>query len=180
MATPAPNANEAETLPAEKALSPHAAAQAKYRAKNLDAEREKARLRMRLLREHRRPPRPDIYATPVLMVHREEFQEFKEFINKVKPVHVRVNTEDPQEVADFERLLASNPCVETFSVGSDEEVAVFYDLQLRFNRYPEWREELADYRDIIQEYSPEELDKMQLEARAKLVNKHIILARGGF
>ncbi|KAJ7460130.1 hypothetical protein B0H11DRAFT_2242354 [Mycena galericulata] len=173
MATAAPNA-EAETLPAQKASSPHAAAQAKYRAKNLDAEREKAKLRMRLLREQRRPPpRPDIYAT-------EEFQEFKEFINKVKPIHVRVNTEDPQEVADFERLLASNPCVETFSVGSDEEVAVFYHLQLRFNRYPEWREELADYRDIIQEYSPEELDQMQLEARARLANKHIILARGGF
>ncbi|KAJ7433906.1 hypothetical protein B0H11DRAFT_1939127 [Mycena galericulata] len=114
----------------------------------------------------------------LLMGHREEFQEFKEFINKVKPVHVRVNTEDPQEVADFERLLASNPCVETFSVGSDEEVAVFYNLQLRFNRYPEWREELADYRDIIREYSPQELDEMQLEARAKLANKHIILARG--
>ncbi|KAJ7439917.1 hypothetical protein B0H11DRAFT_1934146 [Mycena galericulata] len=178
------------TVLPEPQRSPHAKSQAKYRAKNAEAEREKARLRMRKLRE-RQSTKPDFYATYVVRAlescpanadreDSEEFKEFSEYINKVKPVHLRVNTEDPQEVADFDRLIASNPCVETLGPGSEEDIAVFYNLQLRFNRYPEWREELADYRDIIQEYSKEELDEMQLVARAKLANKCIILARGGF
>ncbi|KAJ7780814.1 hypothetical protein DFH07DRAFT_950037 [Mycena maculata] len=156
--------------------SPHAAAQARYRARNAEAEREKARLRMRKKREQSKEQSTlpaELYTTP-------EFLEFREFINKVKTVELRVNRDDPAELAEFNRLIATNPCVEDLGAATNEVVAYYYCLQVRFNRYPEWQEELADYRDIVQEHTTEELDQMQLDARARLANKMIILARGGF
>lgn len=84
---------------------------------------------------------------------------------------------DPEAVAEFRTLLASNPCVE--DLGDRDEDFVEEEYLLR-GRYPEWREELADYRDILVEYTTEELDEMQLHWRARQLQKSVILARGGF
>ncbi|KAJ7136480.1 hypothetical protein C8R43DRAFT_1132381 [Mycena crocata] len=181
-------------------LSGRAAAQARYRAKNADAEREKAKLRMRRLREQRKeiPTKaepdvnlgmvlPGLSATneAILNMTREElwasddFKEFTEYCNRVKIVKLTFDADDPQEVEDFKKFMASNPCVEDLPPYDEEGVEWVYWCHLAYGNYPEWKEELADYRDIITEMSPEQLDKAQLEARARIL-PHTLLARGGF
>ncbi|KAF8196392.1 hypothetical protein K438DRAFT_1968109 [Mycena galopus ATCC 62051] len=168
--------------------SQHAAAQAKYRAKNAGAEREKARLRMRRLREKRkevteeRNSRGETYEEFMARECKEfrsahEYQEFREFCNKVKAVHLHVDFEDANEVAAVEKFLASNPSIEDLPAYDEDYIEYLYRRQ---ERYPEWREELADYRDIVAENTPEELDRLQAEAHLKLPSRYIILARGGF
>ncbi|KAJ7859274.1 hypothetical protein B0H13DRAFT_1901523 [Mycena leptocephala] len=124
----------------------HATAQAKYCEKNKDAEKEKAKLRMRKLREERkhcsreedRNSEGETYAEFMARECQElratlEFQEFREFCNKVKVVRLDIDFQDPGE-----------------------------------ERFPEWKAELADYRDLVEEKTGEELDRLQCEARAKL------------
>jgi uncharacterized protein YcaQ len=94
------------------------------------------------------------------------------------PLWVRYDKNDPTEVAAFKELLASNPCVEELGWVSEEAAAEHWHMSRA--SHPEWREELADYRDLIAEHTAEELDQMQLDARAKLPDKRLILARGGF
>ncbi|KAJ7863881.1 hypothetical protein B0H13DRAFT_2353931 [Mycena leptocephala] len=106
-----------------------------------------------------------------------EFQEFREFCNQVKTVRLHADVQDPEEVAKLDRFLHSNPCVGDLPLYDDDYIEYLY---WRRERYPEWKEELADYRDIIAENTEEELDRLQLEARAKLPSRNIILARGGF
>ncbi|KAJ7493551.1 hypothetical protein FB451DRAFT_1164449 [Mycena latifolia] len=159
--------------PDEGSPSAHAAAQAQYRMKNATAEKEKAKLRMRRLCQERKAAQDERDE-----VARQEYEEFRQYCDLVKPFLLHYDRQNPAQVAEFERLLATNPCVADFGP-MDEDYLEFLFHQ-REGRFPEWREELADYQDIITEYTPEELDAMQLEARAKLPNKCIILARGGF
>ncbi|KAF8146730.1 hypothetical protein K438DRAFT_1944429 [Mycena galopus ATCC 62051] len=96
----------------------------------------------------------------------EEFMaQFREFCNKVKAVHLHVDFEDANEVAAVEKFLASNPSIEDLPAYDEDYIEYLYRRQ---ERYPEWREELADYRDIVAENTPEELDRLQAEARLKL------------
>ncbi|KAJ7136984.1 hypothetical protein C8R44DRAFT_869068 [Mycena epipterygia] len=154
--------------------------------RNVEAERLKAKERMRRLHAERKAApelelpetreagnarrRQELHAT-------HEYREFREYVNKVMSRRICYDTKDPNDVADFRALLESNPCVK--DLGDREEYFVEEEYQLR-GRYPEWREELADYRDIIVEYTAEELDYMQVQQRARLPSKTIILASGGF
>ncbi|KAJ6451149.1 hypothetical protein C8R45DRAFT_946364 [Mycena sanguinolenta] len=173
--------------------SGHAVAQAKYRLKNQDSEKEKARLRMRKLREQRklekctdpRNERGETYAQFMDRERREyrsqpDFQDFREYLNKVQAVQLRVDFNDPIDVAAFEELLSRNPCVEDLGTYDDNFVQWLYRRRHNYADLDEWKEELLDYRDIIAEYTPEELDRMQLKARAAQKNRLVILARGGF
>ncbi|KAJ7152682.1 hypothetical protein C8R43DRAFT_950687 [Mycena crocata] len=174
---------KSEPLP-DTTLSARAAAQARYRAKNADAERDKARVRMRRLREERRKSAG--HSTDPVVSHGEEahaihepsgipetirnlsqeelwashdFREFAEYCDKVKIVTLTFDATDPERAEEFKRFMATNPCVEDLPAHDNEEVEWRYFLQLEHDRYPEWKEELADYRDIIAEMTPEELDK---------------------
>ncbi|KAJ7758926.1 hypothetical protein DFH07DRAFT_958062 [Mycena maculata] len=151
--------------------SPHAAAQARYRARNTEAEGEKARLRMHkkhelskkeaTVQEQLYPMRVPFIFPWLLPAHpfnSPEFLAFREYVNKVKTIQLSVNRDDPAEVAEFDRLIATNPCVEDLGPATDEVVSYYYWLQVHFNRYPEWEEELADYQDIVQEHTAEQLD----------------------
>lgn len=75
--------------------------------------------------------------------------------------------------------MSTNPCVEDLPAYDDDGVAWVYWCHLVYGHYPEWREELADYRDIITEMTPAELDLKQLEAQGRF-GRHTLLARGGF
>ncbi|KAJ7874256.1 hypothetical protein B0H13DRAFT_2348668 [Mycena leptocephala] len=106
-----------------------------------------------------------------------EFKEFREFCNKVKAVRLHVDFKNPDEVCDLDLFLCSNPSVEDLPAYDDDHVEFLYRCQ---EWYPKWREELEDYCALITENSAEVLDQLQVEARAKLSNQCIILARGGF
>ncbi|KAF8162288.1 hypothetical protein K438DRAFT_1985218 [Mycena galopus ATCC 62051] len=188
--TPAPP--DAAKSPAR---SSHAEAQAKYRLKHVEAERDKARERMphihvrlrekRKNQNHAQSPernsrgetyekfiarsRADLFAS-------QEFQEFREYCDKV--MVDRVYCKNLQEVADFEVFLSRNPCVEDLGPNGDWYIEHLWDH--REDRFPEWREELADFRDVVAEHTPEELDRMQLEVRSHQRDRYIIRARGGF
>ncbi|KAJ7105660.1 hypothetical protein C8R44DRAFT_745811 [Mycena epipterygia] len=183
--------------------SPHAAAQARYRAKNADTEKEKAKLRMRRLREARkaakeaasttdeceRNERGETYEEFMARECRElrarpspEFREFSEFCNRVKVLHLRCNWDDPQEVADLEDFFNKHqnpcPCAEDLPPYLDDYVECLWHI--REVNYPEWKEELLDFRDFLAETTPEELDRRQLAAQRKFGTRMIIGARGGF
>ncbi|KAJ7016853.1 hypothetical protein C8F04DRAFT_1201434 [Mycena alexandri] len=169
--------------------SPHAAAQAKYRAKHAESEREKAKLRMRRVREARkRPPseernsQGETYSEFIARERAEyrsspDFVDFREFCNKVMSVTLRAEFNEPEEWEELKVFVSGNPCLEDLPPVNEDYVEYLFRRQERF---PEWREELADYRDIVAENTPEELDRLNVEARAKLSNKFTILARGGF
>ncbi|KAJ6490868.1 hypothetical protein C8R45DRAFT_928700 [Mycena sanguinolenta] len=184
--TPAPP-NAAEP----PSRSAHAAAQARYRLKNAETEKEKARDRMRRLcaqrKSKKRPESPErnvpgeIYDEFVARSRAElfssqEYKEFREYCDKVMVDRIHcINFEQAQEFEDF---ISRNPCVEDLGPNSDWYVEHLWHR--RESRFPEWKEELADFHDIIAEHTPEELDRMQLEARSKQRDRYIIRARGGF
>ncbi|KAJ7726635.1 hypothetical protein B0H16DRAFT_1471299 [Mycena metata] len=169
--------------------SAHALAQAKYREKHYESEKEKAKLRMRRLREARKQPpseeRNEAGETYSEFMAREcaeyrstlDFAEFREFCNKVMSVTLRAVSYDPEGQSELDQFIDRNPCLEDLPPNHEDYVEYLYRRQERF---PEWREELADYRDILAENTPEELVQLNIEARAKLNNKYIILAKGGF
>ncbi|KAJ7711356.1 hypothetical protein B0H16DRAFT_1745235 [Mycena metata] len=169
--------------------SAHALAQAKYRVKHYETEREKAKLRMRRLREARKQApleeRNDAGETYSEFMAREraeyrstpDFAEFREFCNKVMSVTLRTVSYEPEGQEELDDFVSRNPCLEDLPPNHDDYVEYLYRRQERF---PEWREELADYRDIVAENTLERLVQLNIEARAKLPNKYIILARGGF
>ncbi|KAJ7763726.1 hypothetical protein B0H16DRAFT_1718380 [Mycena metata] len=186
--------------------SPHAAAQAKYRAKHAESEKEKAKLRMRRfagfafwclthiidfnrLRAARKQPPPEernsrgeTYSEFMARERAEyrsspDFVDFRDFCNKVMSVTLRAEFNEPEEWEELKAFVSTNPCLEDLPPVNEDYVEYLFRRQEHF---PEWREELADYRDIVAENTPEELDRLNLEARAKLSNKFTILARGGF
>ncbi|KAJ7033526.1 hypothetical protein C8F04DRAFT_1183973 [Mycena alexandri] len=169
--------------------SAHAAAQAKYREKHAESEREKAKIRMRRLREARKlqtseernehgETRSDFMARECAEYRSTlEFAEFQEFCNKVMSVTLRTVSYDPKGLEELEEFVSRNPCLEDLPPNHEDYVKYLYRRQERF---PEWREELADYRDIVAENTPEELVRLYVEACAKLKNKFTILAKGGF
>ncbi|KAJ7178544.1 hypothetical protein C8R43DRAFT_942197 [Mycena crocata] len=104
----------------EIVVSPHAAAQAKYRAKNAEAEREKARLRMRKLRQVRKEGPQTSAAAPIDQARQDvipqdyhdssEFKEFCVYMDTLVPVFIDVDDEVPGELGQWEKFLATNPC----------------------------------------------------------------------
>ncbi|KAJ7916658.1 hypothetical protein B0H13DRAFT_2323135 [Mycena leptocephala] len=157
-------------------------------SRNADAEKEKARIRMRSLRERWKRDLEECNSrgeTYMEFMTREceelratpEFQDFRDFCNKVKAVRLCVDFKNPDEVAELDVFLRSNPSVEDLPAYDDNHVEFLYRRQ---EWYLEWREELEDYRAIIAENTAENLDKLQVEAQAKLSSRCIILARGGF
>ncbi|KAJ7170444.1 hypothetical protein C8R43DRAFT_1120874 [Mycena crocata] len=109
-----------------------------------------------------------------------EYKEFMEFCSKVKKVTLTYDAEDPQQVEDFHHFMDTNPCVEDLPPYDEESTQWVYWCHLVYGHYPEWREELADYRDFISEMTPAELDKRQLEKRLTSGAPHTLWARGGF
>ncbi|KAJ7711978.1 hypothetical protein B0H16DRAFT_1815011 [Mycena metata] len=169
--------------------SAHALAQAKYREKHYESEKEKAKLRMRRLREARKQPpseeRNEAGKTYSEFMAREcaeyrstpDFAEFREFCNKVMSVTLRAVSYEPEGQSELDEFISRNPCLEDLPPNHEDYVEYLYRRQERFS---EWREELADYRDIVAEHTPQEIIQLNIEARAKLTNKYIILAKGGF
>jgi hypothetical protein len=88
-----------------------------------------------------------------------------------------IDFQDPEQVAELDQFLSSNPCVEDLPAYDDDYIEYLYRRQERF---PEWKSELADYRDLVEEKTGEELDRLQCEAQAKLRYRNVVLARGGF
>ncbi|KAJ6603279.1 hypothetical protein DFH09DRAFT_1068449 [Mycena vulgaris] len=164
--------------------SPHAAAQTRYRAKNAESKKGKARQRMRRLREERKinAASGETYEQFMLRECQElraspEFDEFRAYCNTVRLVLLRCIKDLPGELAEIEQFLATNPCVEDLPPYDDDGVEYWYHLR---HRYPEWKEELADFRDFVAEHTLEELDRLQSEARAQTTSKLVVRARGGF
>ncbi|KAF8208999.1 hypothetical protein K438DRAFT_1960725 [Mycena galopus ATCC 62051] len=167
--------------PAETAStrSAHAEAQARYRDKLRERRKQEGR--------HESPERNERGETYAEFIARSraelraswpDYEDFREYCDKVMVDRVHVNYKDPAQVAEFEEFLSRNPCVK--DLGPNNEMVIDHWYRQRDDLFPEWKEELADYRDILKEYTSEQLDKMQLAARAKLPSRCIILARGGF
>ncbi|KAJ7661814.1 hypothetical protein B0H17DRAFT_1212133 [Mycena rosella] len=137
--------------------SPHAAAQARYRAKNAEAVRAKARIRMRKYgtKVHRKEPsvetqNGETYEEFMACEHHElrattEYAEFREYCNKVQQRYVRVDYDNPKEVLEWEAFLRTNPCVEDM-VPFDEDY--IEGLWHERDDFPEWKDELALRADI--------------------------------
>ncbi|KAJ7740188.1 hypothetical protein DFH07DRAFT_965372 [Mycena maculata] len=170
----------AQTSVAPSAASAHAIAQAKYRLKNAEAERLKAKSRMQKLREARK--RGAVAPTEEVR-NSHEFREFREYMDTLVHVWIDFDDTDPEEVAQWEEFLATNPStldLEPFDISIVEEM-----WQERDSVFPEWREELADYRDFVNETTAQERGERLKRVRAEMValnmiGPRLIRAPGGF
>ncbi|KAJ7163984.1 hypothetical protein C8R43DRAFT_946793 [Mycena crocata] len=180
---------EKDANSAPSSLSPHAAAQAKYRAKNANVEKEKAKLRMQRLRQARKEQAllstakapaekqsadvkgPDYHDT-------HEFKEFRVYMDTLVPVFIDVEDNMPGQLEEWEKFLASNPC--TVDLEPFEDSWIEHMWADRDFTFPEWREELADFRDFMDETTPEARAELLKLRRADSVSPRLIQPPGGF
>ncbi|KAJ7722488.1 hypothetical protein DFH07DRAFT_971920 [Mycena maculata] len=156
--------------------SAHATAQAKYRSKNEEAERQKARNRYEM------PTRPE-QAVPPLQAISGPRTNSRNSENIWIHWFLDVDDDKPGALQEWEEFLQTNPStldLMPFDQHFVEEIWAERDFC-----FPEWREELADYRDFVMETTAEERGERLRRARAEMVALNLlgprfILAPGGF
>ncbi|KAJ7070286.1 hypothetical protein B0H15DRAFT_957799 [Mycena belliarum] len=185
------SAESLETPPAadaaQKRRSLHAQAQANYRIRARKGQGSLREKRKVSTTETERNERGQTYEEFMECECREfratdEFQEWREYCNTVKVVRVTPHPSIPsaQDLAEMEcfRRKHPYPCVGDLPPFDDDYVEFLYHHTV--GRYPEWKEELADFRDFVAEHTEEELDKLQRASNQAQRTKLVIRARGGF
>ncbi|KAJ6517556.1 hypothetical protein DFH09DRAFT_1332354 [Mycena vulgaris] len=180
----------------------HARAQARYRAKNPEAEKIKAKIRMQKLRQARKEatttlsestlPRTLrrrwkslVSSTAVLTIPESsvEFEEFCVYMDVLVPTWIDFDDKLPGQIEEWETFLSTNPStldLEPCDISFVKELWPIRDLT-----FPEWREELADYRDFLEETTAEQRSERLKAYRAHLMTTYMIGPRlihppGGF
>ncbi|KAJ7259462.1 hypothetical protein C8J57DRAFT_1515530 [Mycena rebaudengoi] len=108
-----------------------------------------------------------------------EFQQFHQYASLLLPRWLQCDPKNPAELAELQRILGGHPTTHNFELVSNETVLEYW--RVRKHNWPEWAEELADYRDFLNEHSEAELKELERQARAReQTSSQQILPKGGF
>ncbi|KAJ7810043.1 hypothetical protein B0H13DRAFT_1927546 [Mycena leptocephala] len=158
-----PASNSGAPAPAAPVTSGHAASQARYRTKNAESEKVKARERMRRLRENReaiadaRTQRLQKLSSDGLR-RSKTFAAFREYVRE-HMFWVAVDDDNPEEVAAYDQFIKNNTPNRAGQTLSDD------DLEFLFRHISPMPESIDDDDDIEDdsELNPEVAKKLEMK-----------------